>query len=154
MVGGCYPDMPRAYSDELGHDPSVGLRNAEALYSASTAVSRFRATVLITGHNPEAVPADAGAQRAADSYAESRWPELAGDADHALTAIRTDGIASAGRLWSSWSSHTWVVELNADDAMYASTAQGDGYAVQSSSASDASRILREIIAELPVSVVE
>ena len=154
VAGGCYPDMPRAYVDEAGADPSVGLRNAEALYGASSATSRFRAVVLITGHNPEAVPAAAGTQRTLDSYSETRWPEFAGDADHALAAIRTDSISSAGRLWSSWSAHTWVVALNADDSMFASTAQGDGYAVQSSSASDASRILREIVAELPIAVVE
>jgi hypothetical protein len=154
VVGGCYPTMPRAYVDEAGADPSVGLRNAEALYGSSSAVSRFRSVVLITGHNPAAVPSDAGTQRAADSYSEARWPEFAGDADHSLDAIRTDSVASAGRLWSSWSAHTWVVALNADDAMFASTAQGDGYAVQSSNASDASRILREIVAELPIAVVE
>lgn len=152
--GGCYADMPRAYVDEAGVDPSVGLRNAEALFAASSAASRFRGVVLIMGNNPAAVPATAGDQRVGDAYSEVRWTQFDGGANPVLDDIGTASVASAGRLWTQLQAHTWVVALHADHAMFAASAHGDGYAVQTNTASNATALLRQVVAELPIAIVE
>lgn len=50
--GGCYPDMPREYTDEPGTDHWVGLKLAEQLLLESFEPDAYKAVVVMTDGRP------------------------------------------------------------------------------------------------------
>lgn len=152
--GGCYPDMPREYTDEAGTDHSTGILQAQELFQEHAGGANYRAMIVITDGRPNALGGSSGQLRAADHYVEDRWREYLGPVPRSQDAIRSASIAATGELWSALRVNTWVVSLVAYDPMMPAMVRGDGYDTLASSSSELARMVAQIISEMPLAIVE
>jgi Flp pilus assembly protein TadG len=153
-AGGCYPDMPREYSDESGTDHSTGMLQAQEMFEANASAATYRALIIITDGNPAYLDDSSGDKRDAANYVEERWVEYVGPVPRTKSQIRAASIDAAADLWDELAVNTWVVSLQADDSMLPSIPQGDGYYVRTSSNEELRGIIGQIISELPLALVE
>jgi len=155
-VGGCYPPMPREYTDEPGTDHSTGILLAKQLFEevpSGTNVS-YRAMIVITDGRPNDLGAASGTIRASQGYTESRWREYLGPVPRSKDDIRAASIQATEDLWNDRAVHTWVVSLVADDPMMPAMVRGDGFYVRTDDPTQLAGILGDIVANLPLAVVE
>lgn len=154
--GGCYPAMPREYTDEPGTDHSAGILLAKQLYEevpSGTTVS-YRAMIVITDGRPNALGAGSGAIRASQGFVEDRWRQYTGPVPRTQDQIRTASIQATQELWNDRAVHTWVVSLVADDPMMPAMVRGDGFYVRTDDPTELAGILGDIVANLPLAVVQ
>lgn len=109
--GGCYPAMPRSYTDEAGTDHSVGLALALDWITESPR-DGVGAVVVITDGVANGLTESNGQARAADGYVETRWPEYVGGVPHSTADVEADSVALASEIWSGSGYSTWVVSLS------------------------------------------
>lgn len=152
--GGCYPEMPREYTDESGTDHSTGILLAQQLYEEHGGGANYRAMIVLTDGRPNQLGASSGTLRAADHHVESRWRQFTGPVPRSQDQIRSASIQSTWELWNSLRVHTWVVSLVAYDEMMPAMVRGDGYDVLASSSSELSAMVAQIISEMPLAIVE
>lgn len=158
VLGGCYPDMPREYTDEYGTDHSAGILLAKQVFEAATDGARSRFMIVLTDGIPNTLSPTSGALRASDpvspvGYVERRWTQYTGPI-RTVEDIRTASINATEDLWDQLGVHTWVVSLNADDVMLPAMAQGDGYYVRTNRSEQLAEILLQILSEMPLAIVE
>src|SRR5690606_6301802 len=66
--GGCYPNMPREYSDEPGTDHTTGIALAHQMFAENPDPSAMRVVVLLTDGVPNGISSGHGAIRATEGY--------------------------------------------------------------------------------------
>ncbi len=154
-TGGCYPDMPREYTDEPGTDHTTGMMMAQQMFDeASTTGGNYRAMIVVTDGRPASLGASSGTIRASQGYSESRWREYMGPVPHTGWEIRTESIDLTEELWDDLRVHTWVVSLVAYDWFLPAMAQGDGYYTLTNDSNELAAILAQIVSEMPLAIVE
>lgn len=152
--GGCYPDMPRRYSDEAGSDLSVALDLARAQFIAEATTPATR-NVAVFMHKPfTAVPSDAGAARTADSYVEGRFTEVVGLIPNDVVSAAGQAQTSSDALWSESRASLWVTLYNLSDTGYTALVQGDGWVVDNATTGDTADLIGAIVGASPVGVVQ
>lgn len=160
--GGCFPAMPRWYTDENGTDHSEGLQMAydmlEELEDPDNALynpDAYRAVVILTDGQPDNTSASSssGAVRAAAGYVEDRWRFVKGTGKSVAT-IKSETIALAEDLYDDLEAHVWMVTFVSDSSWMESVPQGDGYYTVASSASQLEGIFEDIAQSLPMAIVE
>lgn len=123
--GGCYPLMPRSYTDEAGTDPSVGLAMAHAWITESPGEGAG-AAVVVTDGVANGLTERNGEARAADGYVETRWPEYVGAVPHSTAEVEADSAALTAEILSTTGYSTWVVSVGQPAAYLDAMATGDG----------------------------
>ena len=154
QVGGCYPDMPREYTDEPGTDHSTGVLLAKQMFEESSTGAVYRAMIVITDGKPNDLGASSGAIRIAQGYTEGRWREYLGPVPRSKNDIRTATVAATADLWAGLDVHTWAVTLVQDDPMLNNMLRGDGYKVIVNDSAQLTAVISEIISEMPLAIVE
>lgn len=153
--GGCYPDMPREYSDEPGTDHSTGVLMARQMFEENTGQgARYRAMLVLTDGRPASLGSSSGNLRAADGYTETRWREYRGPVPKSQSNVRSTTIAATNALWDDYRVHTWVVSLIADDSMMHGMVHGDGYYIRTSDEDELEFLFSQIVSEMPLAIVE
>lgn len=152
--GGCYPNMPREYSDEPGTDHTTGMDLAWQMFSEEPDTSAVRVMVVLTDGKPASIGSSSGAIRAAAGYQETRWREYVGPAPHSSSDIRWDSIEMTHDMWDDLRVHTFVVSFVADDWFMHEMPTGQGYYVRTSDAESLVPILHDIANSLPLALVE
>ena len=153
VVGGCYPWMPREYSDEPGTDHSTGLGLAKQMFQESNSAAVYRAQIVLTDGQPNGL-GNPGTIRASQGYVETRWREFLGPAPRTTAQIRTASTTVAQQMWDQLGVHTWVISFVADDSLMTAMVHGDGYYIRTTNAAKLSEIYSQIISELPIALVE
>ena len=154
-AGGCYPDMPREYTDEPGTDHTTGITLAQQMFEESSdSGANYRAMIVLTDGRPASLGAASGTIRASQGYSESRWREYMGPVPHTGWEIRTGSIGLTEDLWEDLRVHTWVVSLVADDWFMPAMTQGDGYYTLTGNSNELATILAQIVSEMPLAIVE
>lgn len=123
--GGCYPAMPRSYSDEAGTDHSVGLALALDWITESPGEGAG-AVVVVTDGVANGLTESNGQARAADGYVETRWPEYVGGVPHSTADVEADSVALTAEILTGTGYSTWVVSLGQPAAYLDAMATGDG----------------------------
>ncbi len=153
--GGCYPDMPREYTDEPGTDHSTGILLAQQMFEEDAATgANYRAMIVVTDGRPASLGRTSGTLRAAEPYTETRWREYQGPVPRTSNEVRNASIAATHELWEDLRVHTWVVSLVQHDWMMPAMVQGDGYYVLTSDSNELAAILAQIVSEMPLALVE
>ncbi|NOY28447.1 MAG: VWA domain-containing protein [Oligoflexia bacterium] len=152
--GGCYPDMPREYTDEPGTDHSTGIGLARQMFEDSSTGAVYRAMIVVTDGRPNGLGASSGTIRADQGYVEDRWTEYVGPVPRTGGEIRTETIAATQAMWDDLRVHTWAVTLVVDDWMLDAMVHGDGYKVVVSDSSQLAAVVSEIISEMPLAIVQ
>lgn len=152
--GGCYPDMPREYTDEPGTDHSTGIGLARQMFEESSTGAVYRAMIVVTDGRPQGLGAASGTIRADQGYVEERWTEYVGPVPRTGAEIRAETIAATQAMWDDLQVHTWAVTLVADDWMLDAMVHGDGYKVIVSDSSQLADVISEIISEMPLAIVK
>ena len=154
-TGGCYPDMPREYTDEPGTDHSTGIILAQQMFEeASSTGANDRAMIVVTDGRPNGLGGASGTIRAAEPYTEARWREYEGPVPRTGNQIRAASIDATSELWEDLRVHTWVVSLVSHDWMMPAMVQGDGYYTLTSDSNELAAILAQIVSEMPLAIVE
>ncbi|MEL6347596.1 MAG: pilus assembly protein TadG-related protein [Myxococcota bacterium] len=158
-AGGCYPDMPREYTDEPGTDHTTGITQAFGMFNDNFNNAAYRAMIVLTDGRPANVktPTDitdpTKSKRAADGYKEDRWPQYVGPVPHNAGDIRTDSIALTQQMWDDLRVNTWVVSFVANETFMESMPHGDGYYVRTTDPSEIIDIFEDIANSLPLAIV-
>ncbi len=153
-LGGCYPDMPREYTDESGTDHAVGLEMAKTMWLEGRGGGQYRAMLVLTDGKPGAIASGAGSLRAADGFVDTRWRNVVGPAPRSVDQVRTASIAASNAMWNDLRVHSWVVSLVAEDTMLTKMVQGDGWFLRTSNPADLGPLFEQVISELPLPLVE
>lgn len=153
-VGGCYAQMPREYTDEPGTDHSTGILLAKQMFEERPGDAAYRAMIVLTDGRPNDLGAASGTIRANQGYVEARWREYLGPVPRSKDQIRSASIQAAEDLWDDLRVHTWVVSLVEHDDFMPDTVQGDGYYVRTDESAELAAIFAQIIASMPIALVE
>ncbi len=153
-AGGCFPDMPREWSDEPGTDHTTGVRMAWDMFDAEMDNTAYRAMVVLTDGYPNGTGSTHGNKRIAAGYSESRWTEHRGVIPHSSTQIKNESVQLCEDMYDVGEINTWVVSFVADDPFMEAMAQGDGYFVRTNDSAVLIDLFQEIADSLPLAVVE
>ncbi len=155
-AGGCYPDMPRVYSDEFGLHPGRGLRSALEQFQTSGSTGTVFVVIYLTDtpFSASSIPANAGDARAADGYTETRFVQVdAVAAPTDLATVLTETVNDADAIGTQ-GGHLWVLTFNTSDGAFDALPQGLGWREEVASSADLPTAMTQILAALPVGVVE
>jgi hypothetical protein len=153
-AGGCAPEMPRAYSDEVASDPATALSLGVTLLEEGARTGEVRALVLLTARDPTAVAPTEGEARRADAHRESRYREEVGPVGRSATTVRVDANTEAALAWEDLGVHTWVVGFGTTDPALATLPRGLGDHARVDFPAGVVDAARDIARALPVGVVE
>lgn len=150
--GGCYPDMPREYTDEPGTDHTVGVGLSRRMFQGAYDPTAYRALLVLTDGQPNGLSTNT--IRGTAGYAEKRWSEFIGPVPRTTATVKAESQTMAAALYNDLDVNIWVVSFVTGDPFMAGMAKGDGtYQVTSSSAALIS-IFRSIAESMPLAVVE
>lgn len=153
-LGGCYPNMPREYTDEPGTDHTTGLELARRMFDEEDQAAFYRAMIVLTDGAPNGLGAGNGAIRAATGYTESRWEEYKGPVPHTTYQIKNDSVAESQAMWDELRVNTWVVSFVQDEPFMPAMCHGDGYYSHTNDSSVLVPIFEKIARSLPLAIVE
>jgi Flp pilus assembly protein TadG len=153
-VGGCYPDMPREYTDEPGTDHTTGITLARTMFEEQDDPTAFRAMVVLTDGIPNGLSATHGTYRGLLGYSESRWREYKGPVPHTTNNIKAQSVTLTQDLYDDLGVDTWVVSFVQHDAFMEDMPQGIGYYVNTSSSAALTGIFTDIANSLPMAIVQ
>lgn len=145
-TGGCYPHMPREYTDESGTDHTVGLTLAETQFMALDQGSR--ALVLVTDGVASALASTNGSHRVTLGYSETRWEEYQGPVPHTSSEINAETPALAQVMHDNLAVDTWALTLIAAPDWMDTFATGRGTTAQLGDAAEFEAALLGIVGEL------
>lgn len=154
--GGCYPKMPREYTDEPGTDHTTGLKMAQTMLTEQNGPTVYNATVMLTDGIPNGILAGNGAIRhtPATAFTEPRWREYMGPAPHSTTQIQTDAVALSNTMWtSSLRTNQWVVSFVQDGAFMHNMVHGNGTYTLTSNSAALVGIFQQVARSLPLVIV-
>lgn len=153
-TGGCYPDMPREYTDEPGTDHTVGLLQAEQMFDEEADPTAFRALVMLTDGIPNGLSASHGLYRTQLGYSEARWRQETGVVPHTTTQIKTESNTLTQQLYDDSAINTWVVSFVQNDPFMWTMPKGIGYYANTSTSSALIPIFEDIANSLPMAIVQ
>lgn len=153
VPGGCYPNMPREYTDEPGTDHSTGLEMAWQMFNDSDGDERYRAVVVLTDGIPNGLGGASGTLRAAEGYTEP-WDEYQGPVPKTAQNIRDTAAIAAERIHDDFGADIYVVSFVANDAILEMMEQGNGYTTITSDTGELVSIFEGIANSLPIAVVQ
>lgn len=153
-VGGCYPAMPREYTDEPGTDHTTGITLARTMFDEQVDPTAFRAMVVLTDGIPNGLSAAHGRYRVQLGYNETRWREYRGPVPRTTAEVRTGSNLLTQQMYDDMRVNTWVVSFVADDAFMATMPKGLGYYVNTSSSAALVPIFEDIANSLPMAIVQ
>lgn len=150
-VGGCFPNMPRYYSDEGGTDHTTGLSMAEIMFQERIDPTAYKAMVVLTDGEPSPYGTSEGIRRTRGWTEPFRQYKYSGS--HSIAQIERDTPIVAQRMYNNLGVNTWFVSFRDDRPFMAASATGDGWYAHTTNASDIVPIFEEIARTLPVSIV-
>ncbi|MES2642371.1 MAG: TadG family pilus assembly protein [Myxococcota bacterium] len=153
-TGGCYPNMPREYTDETGTDHTTGISLAREMFEENDDPTAFRAMVVLTDGAPNPIGATQGKYRAADGYTETRWREYVGPRPHSVAQIKADSNTLTQEMYDTLGVNTWVVSFRDDNSFMHTMPKGVGYYTLTSDSSALAGIFEDIANSLPMAIVE
>lgn len=151
-TGGCFPAMPRYFSDEGGTDHTTGLEMARTMFSERSDSTAYRALVVLTDGQP--VGYTGNAARAAQGYTETRWREYKRATNHTTSQIKTDTPVVAQDLYEDLGVNVWFVSFVEHHSFMEDAAQGEGWFELAETSDEIVEIFEQIAHSLPVAVVE
>jgi Mg-chelatase subunit ChlD len=153
-TGGCYPDMPREYTDEPGTDHTVGIKQARTMFSEQDDPTAFRAMVLLTDGIPNGLSSSHGTYRNTLGYSETRWRQELGAVPHTTAQIKSESNTLTQELYDELGVNTWVVSFVQDDSFMRTMPKGIGYYANTSSSAALIPIFTDIANSLPMAIVQ
>jgi hypothetical protein len=153
-VGGCYPEMPREYTDEPGTDHTTSLIQARTMFEEQTDPTAFRALVMLTDGIPNGLSATHGQFRINLGYNEPRWRQYTGVRPHTTAQVKTQSNTLTQQLYDDLSVNTWVVSFVQHDAFMSTMPKGIGYYVNTSNSAALIPIFEDIANSLPMAIVQ
>lgn len=154
-TGGCFPSMPRYYSDEGGTDHTTGLEMARLMFDDAYDPVAYRAIVVLTDGEPVGYTGTGSTgARATAGYSESRFREYKRSSSHTTSQIQTDTPLLAQEMYTEDGIHIWFVSFRDYGSFMEDSAQGDGYFVRTNNSNELINIFEEIARSLPVAIVE
>jgi hypothetical protein len=152
-VDGCFPAMPRAYSDEDGTDLALALARAAALLGdPGLTPPEARAVLVVSRDGLDPIGPAAGTARAASGFVETRFPETTSAAGRSEADLIDDAEAAAAALWSSLRAHLWVVTITGGPEL-GGLPQGEGTLSEELDAVAVQARLPALASALPLGVV-
>lgn len=142
--GGCYPQMPRSYSDEAGTDHSVGLTFASQWIADSPGEGEG-AVVMVTDGIANGLLETNGETRGAEGYVETRWPEFMGPVPHTWFEIEDESVALTAEIQATSGYSTFVVSIGESAAFLDDLATGVGTHVAVADASGFGAALADVV---------
>jgi Mg-chelatase subunit ChlD len=153
-TGGCYPAMPREYTDEPGTDHTVGITLARTMFLEQSDPTAFRAMVVLTDGIPNGLSATNGVFRTQLGYNEVRWRELIGAVPHTTTQIKTESNTLTTNMYDADGVNTWVISFVQTGPFMQTMPKGVGYYTNTASSAALIPIFEDIANSLPVALVE
>jgi hypothetical protein len=153
-AGGCYPAMPREYTDEAGTDHTTGITQARTMFEEQVDPTAFRAMVVLTDGKPNGPAAAHGLYRRQQSYTETRWREFQGTVPHSTAQIRSDSNALTQDMYDDLGVNTWVVSFVAHESFMGTMPKGIGYYANTSDSAALVPIFEDIANSLPMAIVQ
>lgn len=153
-VGGCFPNMPRYYSDEAGTDHTTGMAMANTMFSATNDPTIYKAMVVLTDGQPNGYGSSTTSLRQTANYTESRFRQYKRSGSHTTAQIEADTPVMARQMYQNLGVNTWFVSFVESRPFMAQSAMGDGWYTVTNTASDIIPIFEEIARALPIAVVE
>lgn len=153
-TGGCYPNMPREYSDEPGTDHTTGLEMASLMFEGDPDPSAERFLLLLTDGIPNGTLSTHGQIRASQGYVEARWREYRAPVPHSTSQIRAESVDIAEDMWADLRSHIYVISFVQDAAFLHDMPQGQGTFQLTNNPSTLTPLFVSIANSLPMAIVE
>lgn len=150
--GGCYPDMPRRYSDEV----SLDLGNALALARSrlqSPPLTHRRGTLAVLGQPYGNLPTTVGEARALDGFVEGRFAEQASSVPAGSADLQDRAETAATSGWEDLGVDLWLLPVNTLEPQYDTLPQGRGWRLDVADPGSLAPALREVVSTQPVGVV-
>jgi hypothetical protein len=152
--GGCFPDMPRYYTDEGGTDHTTGMEMARTMFQEKDDPFAYKAMVVLTDGKPIAYNSETGSIRKAQGHTESRFRQYKRSSSHSVAAIRADTVALAEDMYADDGVNTWFVSFLEEEQFMKDAAQGDGYFRLAETSAEIVEIFEDIAHSLPLAVVQ
>jgi Putative Flp pilus-assembly TadE/G-like len=152
--GGCFPEMPRYYSDEGGTDHTTGMEMARTMFEENPDPFAYKAMVVLTDGIPIAYGSDTSSKRKAQSHTEARYRQYKRATAHTVAQIRTDTPALAQEMYEDDQVNTWFVSFLEEEQFMRDAAQGDGYFRRADNSEEIIEIFEDIAHSLPLAVVQ
>lgn len=153
--GGCYPKMPREYTDEPGTDHTTGMTMARTMFNERTAATVYNAMVTLTDGIPNGIAATHGTIRLtpATAYTETRWRQYTGPRPHTTANIQNDANTLATAMWNEARVNQWVISFVQDGAFMHTMPKGNGTFTLVTSSSQLIPVFQQIARSLPIVIV-
>lgn len=153
--GGCYPKMPREYTDEPGTDHTTGMTMARTMINEQTGATVYNAMVTLTDGIPNGITASEGKIRAtpATKYTETRWREYIGPRPHTTSQIQTDSVALSNTMWAESRTNQWVISFLQDGTFMHNMVHGNGTYTLATSSAQLIPVFQQIARSLPIVIV-
>jgi len=153
--GGCYPKMPREYTDEPGTDHTTGMTMARTMFNERTGATVYNAMVTLTDGIPNGIAATHGTIRLtpATSFTEPRWRQYAGPRPHTTANIQVDSNTLATAMWNEARVNQWVISFVQDGAFMHTMPKGNGTFTLVTSSSQLIPVFQQIARSLPIVIV-
>ncbi len=153
--GGCFPKMPREYTDEPGTDHTTGMTMARTMINEQNAATVYNAMVTLTDGIPNGIAATHGTIRttAATLYTESRWRQYAGPRPHTTANIETDSVTLSNTMWTESRTNQWVISFLQDGTFMHNMVHGNGTYTLATSSAQLIPVFQQIARSLPIVIV-
>jgi hypothetical protein len=149
--GGCYPTMPRLYSDETGVDPAPALDLARRMLSeVDGGTPGTRALLVVAATGVAEVPETTGRARARQRYAEQRMRESLVTGPRSSARIVREAVDAARRLATGAQVATSVLGVGDGRGFVPGLAQGGGVSLDSPDAGALSDMLSQVADRWPL----
>lgn len=152
-IGGCFPNMPRQYSDEAGVDHTTGILMAQTMFLENSDPSVYKAMVLVTAGRPVAYSASGGV-RQTTSFVDTRFRNYKRIGAHTAAQMESEIPLLTQQLYQSLGVNTWFLSYLNTRPFMSSSAKGDGWYNLASTRTDIVPMMEEIAKALPVAVME
>lgn len=152
-ANGCFPNMPRYYSDEGGTDHTTGIAMARTMFNEHPDTTVYRAMVVLTDGQPESYSASSSGDKRG-TYNETRWRQYKRSTSHSVAQIKADTVTATTSLYNDLGVNTWFVSFVTSDTFMQNASKGDGFFATASTASQIIPIFDQISRSMPIAVVE
>ncbi len=153
--GGCYPKMPREYTDEPGTDHTTGMTLARTMFNENAGSTVYNAMVMLTDGIPNGFPATEAVIRTqvATKYTETRWRQYEGPRPHTTLQIQTDSNTLATAMWNESRVNQWVISFVQDGAFMHTIPKGNGTFTYTTNSATLPPLFQSIARSLPLVIV-
>lgn len=153
--GGCFPKMPREYTDEPGTDHTTGMTLARTMINELNSATVYNAVVTLTDGIPNGILAGHGTIRTTSStlYTEGRWRQYTGPRPHTTANIQTDSVTLSNTMWTESRTNQWVISFLQDATFLHNMPHGNGTYTLATSSTQLVPVFQQIARSLPIVIV-